>query len=53
MLVSNVIDVVTKREARSGLPWESLYADDLLMATTRGELRKGEKVGGVACKSKV
>ena len=38
--VSIVMDVVTK-EARSGLPWELLHADDLvLMATIRDELRR-------------
>ena len=35
LLLSIVMDVVTK-EARSGLPWELMYADDrFLMATTK------------------
>lgn len=38
LLFAIVMDVVS-RETRSGLPWELLYADDLvLIATTRAEL---------------
>ena len=44
-----VMDVVTK-EARSGLSWELLYADDLALMVTTVWGRVKEKVGGVESK---
>ena len=43
LLFAVVMDVVT-REAREGLPWELLYADDLvIVATSREELQRKVK----------
>ena len=39
LLFSTMMEEVTK-EARSCLPWELMYADDLVLMVTRDELRR-------------
>ena len=52
LLFAAVMDVVSS-EARSGLPSELLYADDLvIMAPTMGSLADGWLIGELACLAK-
>ena len=45
LLLVSVMEVIT-REARTGLPWELLYADDLvLIAKSAKNLRKKSESG--------
>ena len=52
LLFAVVMEVIT-RDKKTGLPWDILYADDLvLMAMNKEELKKKIKIGAEDLKKK-